>query len=100
MAQRIDFTATGSVEIPTGRDVADIGSLQFVSGGSTVVVEGSLDGSNYVAIGLSKSVDNAVVASASAAGLWFFNCAAYEKVRVRCSAFVDATVVWAGTSRS
>ena len=98
MSQKLTFTGTTSQEIFLTRGRESVGSLQFISGTGSIVVESSMDdGVTYVAIGLSKSIDNAVVASVTAAGLFYFKIAAYDRLRVRCSAFTDAIIVYVNT---
>jgi hypothetical protein len=59
----------------------------------TVQFEGSIDGTNFFALGAFPPGSLlAPVTSATANGQWFLPCGGLNKVRVRCSAFTSGTI--------
>jgi hypothetical protein len=60
----------------------------------TVALEGTVDGTNYTAIGLTPAAGGAVVTSLTAAGIaTATNVAAFRAVRVNCTAFTSGSIV-------
>lgn len=59
----------------------------------TVVFEGTVDGTNYLALAAYNLVTGAYVASATAAVNVALSCAGYRRIRVRCSAFTSGSIV-------
>lgn len=59
----------------------------------TVVFEGTIDGTNYLALVAYNIATGAYVASSTAALNGVLNCAGFRRVRVRCSAYTSGTIV-------
>jgi hypothetical protein len=56
---------------------------------ATLAVEGTVDGTNYVSLGLTPSVGGAVVTTFAAAGMWTADVTPYLFVRLNCTAFTS-----------
>lgn len=59
----------------------------------TAVFEGTVDGTNYIAMVAYNLSTAAYVASVTAAANVAMNCAGFKRVRVRCSAYTSGTLV-------
>lgn len=60
---------------------------------ATLVVEGTIDGTNYIAVPLFNFLTLAYAASLTAAGTFFFSAAGFRRVRVRVSVYTSGTAV-------
>lgn len=74
--------AIGPIVVP--RDHFVQAFVQYGAGGAgTIVLEGTLNDTDYVAVGLVPIGGGAVVANAAAAGVWSADVSAFSRVRVR-----------------
>jgi hypothetical protein len=68
----------------TGADAGSgVAAFQYISGAGTVVMEGTLDGTNWIALLLTNRNTGATAASATAAGIYSADFSGLEQVRVR-----------------
>jgi hypothetical protein len=58
----------------------------------TVTFEGTVDGTNWQAVGLINYADDAADLTATAAGIFYLNCAGLLKFRARVSAYSDGNI--------
>lgn len=67
---------------------------------ATLVVEGTVDGTNYRALAMTPVGGGASVASVTAPGMWRVDLGGWKAARVRVSAFTSGSAVVAvGTTR-
>ena len=72
----------GPIVVP--RDHIVNAGVQYGAGGlGTLVLEGTLNEVDWVAIGLTPAGGGAVVASVAAAGIWYAAVSQYSSVRLR-----------------
>jgi hypothetical protein len=99
-----DFTVTGSITTNTpgpgnvialtaarNYDVAGVGVTGTWTG--TLTFEGSVDGTNYVAMAATPLVGGAVVSTTTGNGAWRCNLAGLAAMRLRGSAAMTGTAV-------
>jgi len=94
-----DTTATGSLTSTTSVTLTGQGgcSTAFVqitgTWVGTVVLEGTVDGTNFFGINGVVPTTGVIVASATANGAWTIDIAGLNQFRVRCSVFTSGTIV-------
>lgn len=86
----------GAANAAVTLDVADatLVAVQFVNGGSfsgTFTFEVTLDGTNWLAFGVTPVGGGAVVTTGTAAGGWLADIGAFTGFRVRCSAYTSGS---------
>ena len=60
---------------------------------ATITFEATIDGTNWIAVGLTSLADNSTVATtATADGLYRLNCTGLYKVRARISTYATGTI--------
>jgi len=67
---------------------------------ATIVVEGTVDGTNWEVIPIITPLLGTATASITAPGLWLVGCAGFLTIRARASVYASgtATIMWEGTS--
>lgn len=95
-AEKYTIAGTGTTTpIPVYGDTLGVQATGAMT--ATLAVEGTVDGSNYVALALTPSVGGAAVTSFTAAGMWTADITPYQFVRLNCSAFTSvANPIWLG----
>jgi hypothetical protein len=76
-------------------DQADKIGIQLVvpsAFSGTITFEASIDGTNYGSLSVTPVAGGSAVTSATAAGQWVADCAAYANVRARCSTFTSGSI--------
>lgn len=88
--QTLDSAETFNVKV----DRVDRCGFQLGAGlTGTVSFEASVDGTNFVALGVTPAAGSAVVTSTAAAGAWTADVAAYESVQMRVSTYGSGSAV-------
>lgn len=79
------FVTTADVMTPVRvpRDSFVQAGVQYPTGGAgTLQLQGTIDGTNYTAIGLVPAAGGAAVSSIAAAGIWSADVSVYEFVKL------------------
>ncbi len=86
---------TNTVEITISTEWAEVASLQFVGTFTgTIAIKGSVDGTNYVAVGVLSAADRSTVATTvTAAGVHELELAGLSKIQFSNSAWTTGSVV-------
>lgn len=89
--ERKQLAVASAVSLDVQVDEADKVAFQITLSAfsGTVTFEASIDGTNYGALSVTPVAGGAAVTTATAAGQWVADCAAYANVRARCSTYTS-----------
>jgi hypothetical protein len=96
-ATNASCTATACVAMPVSAAIGAVGWQISGTFAGTFSFEGTVDGTNWVAVAaLPVGLTRTLASSTTAAGAWVVNVVGLSSVRVRCSAYTSGTAVVVG----